>query len=170
LCSAAAAVGLVVVPAAYLAVSADQSHNVAATRKLRAEQAGLVRGRPSAVRRGVYRMPLPADASGVAFFEANTWEEDSLYVEFTTTSAGLTGFLSGLGTSRSHLRGGRVADAVPARLRSRVGWRFPPGHHWACVTLNTRGLRPGHQVTVNLDDPQKPVVFAVSTIHFAHQG
>ncbi|MER6566641.1 hypothetical protein ABT288_10700 [Streptomyces sp. NPDC001093] len=155
-------------PAAYLAISADQSHNVAAARKLRAERAGLVRDTPSTVQRDVYQVPIPAGASDVTFFEANAWEKDSLYVQFTTTPAGLAGFLARLGTNRAHLRDGLVTDVVPTRLRSQVGWRFPPGHHWASTALNPRGLRPAHQVTVNLDDPRRPVVFTVSTIRFAH--
>lgn len=170
LCSGAAAALLVAVPAAYLAISADQSHNVAANRKLRAERAGLVHDTPSSVQRDVYQVPLPAGVSDVAFFEANAWEKDSLYVQFTTTPAGLADFLARLGTSRAHLRDGLVADTVPARLRSRVDWRFPSGQHWAGVTLNKRGLRPTHQITVNLDDPRRPVVFTVSTIRFVHYG
>ncbi|MEU8971512.1 hypothetical protein AB0D11_19965 [Streptomyces monashensis] len=141
---------------------------MAAARRLQAERAGLVRDTPSAVQRDVYQVPVPAGASDVAFFEANAWEKDSLYLQFTTTPAGLTGFLAGLGTSPARLRDGLVTDAVPARLRGHVGWRFPPGHHWAGVTLNPRGLRPAHRITVNLDDPRRPVVFTVSAIHFVH--
>lgn len=168
--SGAAAALLVVVPAAYLAISADQSHNVAAARKLRAERAGLVHNTPSTVQRNVYQVPLPAGVSDVTFFEANAWEKDSLYVQFTTSPAGLADFLAGLGTSRAHLRDGLVAGTVPTPLRSRVDWRFPSGHHWAGMTLNTRGLRPSHQITVNLDDPRRPIVFTVSTIRFVHYG
>ncbi|MFR0352581.1 hypothetical protein [Streptomyces sediminimaris] len=163
-----AAVLLTVIPAVYLAVSADQSHNVAAVRKLRAERAGLVHGAPSAVQRAVYEVPIPPGARGEAFFEANTWEKDSLYVQFTTTRAGLTGFLARVGTSRARLRAGRVTVRVPRGRAARVHWRFPAGRHWAGTTLPAPGLHPSREITVDLDDPREPVVFVVSTIRFVH--
>ncbi|MFI6564502.1 hypothetical protein [Streptomyces sp. NPDC050534] len=166
----AAAVLLTVIPAVYLAISADQSHNVTAARKLRAEQKGLVHETPSAVQRGVYQVPVPPGAGDVAFFEANTWEKDSLYVQFTTTRAGLTGFLARTGTSRAHLRHGRVTIAVPRGQSARVRWRFPAGRHWAGTTLPAPGLHPSREITVNLDDPGRPAVYVVSTIRFVHYG
>lgn len=163
-----AAVLLTVIPAVYLAVSADQSHDVAAVRKLRAERAGLVHGAPSAVQCAVYEVPIPSGAGDEAFFEANTWEKDSLYVQFSTTRAGLTAFLARVGTSRARLRDGRVTISIPRDQAARVGWRFPPGRHWAGTTLAAPGLHPSREVTVDLDDPHRPVVFVVSTIRFVH--
>ncbi|MFJ9539162.1 hypothetical protein ACIRPX_18110 [Streptomyces sp. NPDC101225] len=141
---------------------------MAATRQLRAERAGLVHDTPSTVRRDVYQVPIPAGANDIAFFEDNSWEKDSLFVQFTTTPAGLDAFLARLGTHREHLRDGLVAVDVPPRLAGHVDWRFPPGHHWAGVTLRSRNLRPAHEITVNLDSPHRPVVFTISTIRFVH--
>ncbi|GAA0670082.1 hypothetical protein GCM10009535_57370 [Streptomyces thermocarboxydovorans] len=72
---AAALLGLI--PAWYLAIFADQSHNMAVTHQLREDRAGLFHGMPSAVQRAVYQVPIPAGASDVAFFESNAWEKDS---------------------------------------------------------------------------------------------
>jgi hypothetical protein len=38
------------------------------------------------------------------------------------------------------------------------------------VTLFAPSLHPSREITVNLDDPQKPAVFVVSTIRFVHYG
>ncbi|WP_103889975.1 hypothetical protein [Actinacidiphila yanglinensis] len=161
-----ACVLLALVPAGYLAVAADQSHNVAAAREIDAEQAGLVDGVPSATQQAVYQTPVPAGSGGAAFFEANTWAEDTLYVRFTTTRAGLAAFLRGLGAGPADLRTGRRAVSVPAAAAPKVPWTFPPGHRWAGMTLAGRGPRPSHRITVNLDDPDRPVVFVMSVISF----
>jgi hypothetical protein len=158
---------LVLISAGYLAVAADQSHDVPAVRHLRAEQAGLVSGTPSAVQQALYRVPVPSQARGAAYFEANSWAQDTLYVQFATTRAGLAAFLGQLGAGPAGLRPGFLAAQVPAAQAAQVPWRFPPGHHWAGVALTSAGPGPSHAITVNLDDPQRPVVFVAAAIGFA---
>jgi membrane-associated protein len=162
-----AAVLLMVIPAGYLVISALQSHSVAAARELRAEMAGLVHGAPSAVQRDVYRVPIPPGASDVGFFEANSWRTDSLYVQFTTTPAGLKQFLARLGTRPSHLRSGLITVAIPASQTGHVRWSFPHDHRWAGIALGRPGPHPAYAITANFDDPQRPAVFVVSTISFS---
>ncbi|MDF3291585.1 hypothetical protein [Streptomyces silvisoli] len=158
---------LVVISAGYLVISALQSHSAAAARELRAEMAGLVHGSPSAVQRNVYRVPIPPGASDVGFFEANSWRTDSLYVQFTTTPAGLKQFLARLGTRPAQLRSGLITVAIPASQTEHVRWRFPRDHRWAGIALGRPGPHPAYAITTNFDDPQRPAVFVVSTISFS---
>lgn len=160
---------LVLVPAGYLVVSALQSRSPAAAQEVREEMAGLVHYRPAPVQRHVYQVPIPHHAANIGFFEANSWQTSSLFVQFTTTPAGLRRFLGRLGTSPAQLRDGLVTVSVPAAERSRVGWRFPPGHHWAGLHMAQPGLHPVHDITVDLDAPAHPAVFVVSTISFGHR-
>ncbi|PWI45736.1 hypothetical protein [Streptomyces sp. ICBB 8177] len=161
---------LIVIPAVYLVISGLQSHSAATDKELRAQMAGVVHATPSAVQCGVYEVPIPRDARDVEFYEANSWQTDSLYVRFTTGRAGLAAFLAGLGSGTARLHQGTTAVRVPAGLEGRVGWRFPSGHRWAGTTLTAPDSHPAHEITVNLDDPRNPVVFVVATIRFPHHG
>jgi hypothetical protein len=160
---------LMLIPAGYLADSANQSRNVAVARLLRAERAGLVHGDPSKVQRAVYEVPVPAGASDVAYYEANAWDRDRLYVQFTTSPTGLAGFLHQLGSKPAALHNGKVTVTVPAGEAAYVPWQFPVNEHWAGMTLTTPGLHPDHRITVNLDNPERPTVYVVSSVHFAHR-
>lgn len=150
----------------YFVMSAMLSHSAAAMRKLDAEEAGLVHAWPSHVQRHLYRVPIPQGATGVRFFEANAWASSELYVQFTTTPAGLRAFLAQLGTSPARLKDGDIAIVVPAEQTQHVDWRFTPGHHWASTAVHRPGLGPDTKITVDLDHPQAPVVFVVSTVTF----
>ena len=161
---------LVLIPAGYLAISAVQSHNEAAARELNAEQAGLVNGLPSPVQLAVYRVPVPDQAGGVAFFEANSWSTDTLYVQFTTTQDGLAGFLRQLGATPGDLQAGLRAVTVPTAQAAQVPWAFTGDHRWAGLALTSREPHPPHPayaITVDLDDPASPAVFVTSTVRFA---
>ncbi|MBY8886021.1 hypothetical protein K7472_14305 [Streptomyces sp. PTM05] len=161
---------LTAISVGYLVVSGLQSHSAASEREVRAQTAGLVRGTPSAVQCGVYQVPIPPGAHDVEFYEANSWQADSLYVRFTTDRAGLGAFLARLGTGPARLREGMTAVEVSAARQGQVGWRFPPGHRWAGTTLAAPAPRPAHEITVDLDDPRNPAVFVVSTIRFPRRG
>ncbi|MET7571810.1 DedA family protein [Streptomyces sp. NPDC005492] len=125
---------LVVIPAGYLAISAAQSRNEAAARKRRAERAGLVHDMPSAVERGVYQVPIPTHANAVAFFEANTWEKDSLYVQFTTTPAGLNGLFTRLGTRTAPRSRHHHPSRPPAAGATARPARYPPFQRRSAMT------------------------------------
>jgi hypothetical protein len=130
--------------------------------------AGLVEAEPTTVQRSVYHVPVPPGSSDVAFFEANSWQTSSLYVQFTTTDRRLSAFLAQLGTSSEQLKDGETAISIPARLAKRVDWTFASGHRWAGLALAGPGQGPQHDITVNRDSPKRPTVYVVSTISFAH--
>ncbi|MGW1157488.1 hypothetical protein ACWD48_04430 [Streptomyces sp. NPDC002519] len=151
-----AAALLVLIPAGHLAISADRSRRVAAAHKLRAERGGPVRGIPSAVQRAVCQVPVPSGASGVAFFEATAWEKDSLYAQFTTTPAGLTGFLRRLGAGPARLRDGLVGLVtvkIPARQSRHVRRALPGGSPLGRYDADHTGSVPGSR---DNGEPRRP--------------
>jgi hypothetical protein len=161
---AAIAILLVVGPGGYLAQSAARSHDIAAVRLDTAVRRGTVRARPPAKRLKVYVVPIPLGATDVGYHEANSWRSSSFYAQFTTTPNGLDAFLAGLGSGRRALVEGRVT-VTAAQARS-AGWDIGPHHHWAGVSLRAPGPAPDHEVTVNLDHSEAPVVDVVSTVTF----
>jgi hypothetical protein len=155
---------LVLIPAGYLVVAAEQSRASGRDPQLRAELAGMVEDWPSVVQRRVYKVPVPSNAVRVGYFESDSWRTDTLYVQFTTSAGGLDSFLAQLGTSRAALTDGHVT--ITAEQADRVGWRFSPGHTWSGISRpRTEGL-PAQQITVNLDDPDVPAVYLASTVTF----
>lgn len=155
---------LILVPTGYGAVAAVQSREGDGEKQLKAEKAGLIHQWPSRMQRSLYRVPVPYNASHVGYFEANAWHSSSLYVQFTTTGGGLDTFLAQLGTSRTSLTSGAVT--VTAAQSSRVGWHLGAGHHWSGTTLTKSGSAPSHRITVDLDNPDEPSVYVVSTTNF----
>jgi hypothetical protein len=155
---------LVVVPAGYVVIAAGQSHDPRAAEQLRAEMAGLVHDTPATVQRRVYKLPIPSGVTRPAYFESNSWQTSSLYVQFTTTAGGLDTFLAQLGTSRAGLEHGQLG--ITTDQANRVGWSFPAGHDWDGLSLPGGDGEPSHDITVNLDNPDAPVVYTVSTITF----
>lgn len=155
---------LILVPTGYGAIAAVQSRNNDGDKTTSTKITGLVWGWPSRMQRSVYRVPLPYNAVGVGYQETSAWRSSSLYVHFTTTGGGLDTFLAQLGTGREALRDGRVT--VPGAASARVGWHFAPGHRWAGIALASPGSAPDHRITVNLDNPDLPSVFLLSTTDF----
>ncbi|MCQ4084656.1 hypothetical protein NGB36_29790 [Streptomyces sp. RB6PN25] len=155
---------LVVIPAGYVVIAAGQSHDPQAARQLQAEMAGLVHDTPASVQRRIYQLPIPSGVTQPAYFESNSWRSSSLYVQFTTTAGGLDTFLAQLGISRAELEQGHLT--ITTGQAKRVGWSFPAGHDWDGVSLPGSNGKPGHDITVNLDNPDAPVVYTVSTITF----
>ncbi len=155
---------LILIPSGYGAVAAVQSRDTDGAKSLKAEMAGLVDDWPARTQRSIYQVPIPYNATKVAYFESNSWQTSSLYVQFTTTAGGLDTFLAQLGTGREDFKDGAVT--ITADQSRRVGWKFSPGHAWAGATLPGQGEKPQHRITVNLDNPDKPSVYLVSTTTF----
>nr|WP_202447734.1 hypothetical protein [Streptomyces sp. SID5468] len=155
---------LIAIPAGYGVVAGLQSRDTDGEKTLKAEMAGLVADWPARTQRSIYQVPIPYNATKVAYFESNAWRGSSLFVQFTTTGGGLDTFLAQLGTSRAGLT--ESGQAIPADQARRVGWTFSPGHHWAGATLPRSGQAPAHRVMVNLDDPDKPAVYVISSVAF----
>jgi hypothetical protein len=155
---------LVIVPAGYVVIAAGQSHSPQAARELHAEMAGLVHDTPATMQRRIYQLPIPSGVTKPAYFESNAWHVSSLYVRFTTTAGGLDTFLAQLDISRADLAKGH--PAITRDQAERVGWSFPSGHVWDGISLRGASGKPSHDITVNLDNPDAPVVYTVSTISF----
>jgi predicted RNA-binding protein with PIN domain len=155
---------LILVPTGYGAVAAVQSRDSDGDKQLQAEKAGLIHQWPSRMQCSLYKVPVPYNATHVGYFESNAWSSSSLYVQFTTTGGGLDTFLAQLGTSRTELTSGRVT--VTSAQSTRVGWHFGSGHHWSGTVLSKPGSAPDHRITVDLDNPDEPSVYVVSTTDF----
>ncbi|MFE5794156.1 hypothetical protein ACFQ8C_16470 [Streptomyces sp. NPDC056503] len=152
---------LVGIPAGYLVISAGQSRESGIDKERESSAAGLQDNWPSLMKRRVFEVPVPAGASGVAYYETSNWKTSRLYVQFTTTATGLDTFLAESGTGRSTLTPGLVT--VSDRDTDIVGWTFPDGLSWSGTTVDREDPRPSTDITVDLTDPAFPRVFAVST-------
>ncbi|GHG39488.1 hypothetical protein [Streptomyces hydrogenans] len=152
---------LVGIPAGYLVISAGQSRESGIDKERESSVVGLQDNWPSLMKRRVFEVPVPAGASGVAYYETSNWKTSRLYVRFTTTATGLDTFLAESGTGRSALTSGRIT--VSDRDADIVGWTFPDGLTWSGTTVDREDPRPSTDITVDLTDPAFPRVFAVST-------
>ncbi|MFD8011742.1 hypothetical protein [Streptomyces sp. NPDC058955] len=152
---------LVGIPAGYLVISAGQSRESGVDKERESSVVGLQDNWPSLMKRRVFEVPVPAGASGVAYYETSNWRTSRLYVQFTTTATGLDTFLAESGTSRSALTSGRIT--VSDRDADIVGWTFPDGRTWSGTTVTREDPRPTSDITVDLTDPAFPRVFTVST-------
>ncbi|NML51328.1 hypothetical protein HHL19_14735 [Streptomyces sp. R302] len=152
---------LVGIPAGYLLISAGQSRESGIDKERESSVVGLQDNWPSLMKRRVFEVPVPAGASGVAYYETSNWKTSRLYVQFTTTATGLDTFLAESGTGRSVLTPGRIT--VSDRDADIVGWSFPDGLSWSGTTVDREDPRPSTDLTVDLTDPAFPRVFAVST-------
>ncbi|MEV5941427.1 hypothetical protein [Streptomyces sp. NPDC051994] len=152
---------LIGVPAGYLAISAEQSRTSGRDNESEAAAHGLQNDWPSKTQRRIYDVPVPSDAVAVAYYETNSWKVSKLYVQFKTSAAGLTEFMKDSGTSTAALRPGAVT--VTPEEAQKVGWTFPAGHDWAGTVHAQKDPLPTQNITVDETDPDKPVVFIVST-------
>ncbi|MFF3843026.1 hypothetical protein [Streptomyces sp. NPDC001930] len=152
---------LVGIPAGYLVISAGQSRDSGRDKERESSAAGLQDNWPSLMKRRIFEVPIPAGAWGVAYYETSNWKTSRLYVQFTTTAAGLDGFLAESGTSRAALTPGRIT--VGDRDADIAGWSFVEGMSWAGTTVKREEPRPSTDLTVDLTEPAFPRVYAVST-------
>jgi hypothetical protein len=157
---------LVLVPAGYLAVSADQSRDSGETIQEQAAARELTMVSPTPLQKRVYQVPMPLGARHVAFLETNSWDTSVLDVQFTTTPGGLDTFLAKVGTSRAALLGGW--DAISPAQAKGTGWTFPATRTWAGIRLQQAGDKPDHAIMVDLTDDDAPRVYVVSTVNFQH--
>ncbi|MFI6685642.1 hypothetical protein [Streptomyces sp. NPDC050485] len=152
---------LIGVPAGYLAISAEQSRTSGRDAEGQASAHGLQHDWPSKTQRRIYGVPVPTDAIYVAYYETNSWKVSKLYVQFKTSAAGLAEFMKDSGTSTAALKPGNAT--IAAEDAQKVGWTFPAGHDWAGTTHAQKDPLPTQNITVDETDPDKPVVFVVST-------
>ncbi|MEU9981039.1 hypothetical protein [Streptomyces sp. NPDC050856] len=152
---------LIGIPAGYLVISAQQSRDSGRDKEAESSVTGLRDSWPSKMKRRVFEVPIPAKSTDVAYFETSNWRTSRLYVQFTTSGAGLDDFLDDVGTSRSALEAGDVT--ISERDAGTVGWEFPPRKDWAATTHRQADPRPSQDITVDLTEPAAPRVYVVST-------
>ncbi|MEV5971581.1 hypothetical protein [Streptomyces sp. NPDC051921] len=152
---------LVGVPAGYLVISAGQSRDSGIDKERESSVVGLQDNRPSQMKRRVFEIPIPSDAWHVAYYETSNWKTSRLYVQFTTTAAGLDAYLRDSGTSRAALVPGDVT--VSAHDAEIVGWDFRPDRGWSGTSVSREKPRPTSDIVVSMADPAFPRVYVVST-------
>ncbi|WP_059011247.1 hypothetical protein [Streptomyces specialis] len=153
---------LIAIPAAYLALSAYQSRDSGEDKARSASARALIYEWPSKVMRRIYDVPIPNGAGYVGYYETNSWDESTLYVEFRCSPGQLTAFLEELGTDRSAL-----AEATVTIGRSRadvIGWQLDdPTRTFAGTVVQQSEQEPEVSVTVDLTREERPRVYVVST-------
>ncbi|MFF8960157.1 hypothetical protein [Streptomyces sp. NPDC014894] len=153
---------LVGIPAGYLVISAEQSRESGRHKARESSASGLRDKWPSQMKRRVFEVPIPMKSTDVAYFETSNWKTSRLYVQFTTTAAGLDGFLEGVGSGRGELTDGEIT--VDPRDADTVGWDFTAdGVSWTATRQTNPRPRPSQDITVDLTDPARPTVYVVST-------
>ncbi|MBZ6472709.1 hypothetical protein [Streptomyces griseocarneus] len=152
---------LIAIPAGYLYISAMQSRGGGESKKEQAAATGLEEGWPTRLQRRLYEVSVPPYAEHVAHFETNAWKASSLYLQFTTTREKFDAWLDDYAGSDAELKDGEVTiDEDEADV---VGWKFADGHHWAGTVREQERPKPNLEITANLDNPDFPQVYVVST-------
>ena len=156
---------LIAVPLGYLVRSAFQSRESGQKKERLAASTNLTYGWPSKVQRHVYDVPLPSQSARYAYYETNSWQTSSLYVQFRVPKKRLDDFLEDVGTSPSALRAGNVT--IGHKHAERVGWDFQlKGHSYAGTTYRQSKPRPDVAITVDRTYKRMPRVYVVSTVKF----
>ncbi|QKW03512.1 sugar kinase [Streptomyces sp. NA02536] len=151
---------LIGIPAGYLVISANQSRASGKDKEAKYSATGLTEGWPSKVQRRLYQVPVPHPAWWVASYETNNWRTSRLYVEFETTDAGLSAFLTSLGVRQDALK--RDDLTIGARDREVTGWNFEGPGTWSGFVHEQENPAPTHDVVVNHNKPGYPRVYVVS--------
>ncbi|WAX77185.1 sugar kinase [Streptomyces sp. KMM 9044] len=151
---------LIGVPAGYLMISANQSRASGKDKEARYSANGLTQGWPSKVQRRLYQVPVPHPAWWVATYETNNWKTSRLYVEFETTDAGLSAFLTGMGVQQDDLEPDSIT--IGERDREVTGWKFDRPGIWSGLVNEQENPAPTHDVVVNEGKPGFPRVYVVS--------
>jgi hypothetical protein len=156
---------LVLVPIGYLLISAEQSRDSGEDKQQEAAATVLTHHSwPTKVQRRIYQVPIPVGSTNVGYLETNSWKTSSLYVQFATSPGGLDSFLAQIHTSRAALRQGYFP--VGAAQARRAGWAWRADRVWAGARLTQHGDRPDHSIVVNLNNPDRPYIYLVSTMDF----
>lgn len=156
---------LIAIPAGYLVISAFQSRDSGEDKQRGASAQGLTYDWPSKVLRRIYDVPVPQSSTRVAFYEDNSWDKSTLYVQFRTSPKRLDGFLRKMGDGGTELRDGRVT--ITEKQADRVGWDLDrDGHSYAGGELEQGGGQPDVAVTVDTTQKERPQVHVVSTAQF----
>ncbi|GAB2448393.1 sugar kinase [Streptomyces incanus] len=151
---------LIGVPAGYLMISANQSRASGKDKEARYSATSLTQGWPSKVQRRLYQVPVPHPAWWVTTYETNNWKTSRLYVEFETTDAGLSVFLTSMGVQQDDLK--RDSITISDRDQEITGWKFDRPGIWSGLVNEQKNPAPTHDVVVNEGKPGFPRVYVVS--------
>ncbi|WP_231649090.1 hypothetical protein, partial [Streptomyces clavuligerus] len=152
---------LIGIPAGYLVISAQQSRESGRDKAAESSSSGLRESWPSQMKRRIFEVPIPMKSTQVAYFETSNWRTSRLYVQFTTTSAGLDRFLDEVGAPRATLREGDIT--IGERDADTVGWDFDTDRDWWGTRHDGTKPRPDRDFVVDLSDSARPTVYVVST-------
>ncbi|MEU9503015.1 hypothetical protein [Streptomyces sp. NPDC048196] len=155
---------LIAIPAGYIVISAEQSRDSGEGKEAEAAATGLTNAFPSKVQQRIYNVPVPIGSTPVYYYETNSWETSSLFVQFRTNEWGLEHYLAAVGTSTAALKKDR--RTIPPGQAAKVGWDFSVDWPWAGTTTTSRGPHPSQRIMVSYDEPGHPVVYTVSTVKF----
>lgn len=155
---------LIAIPAGYLVISAEQSRDSGQNKEEEASATGLTWGWPSKVQRRIYNVPIPGYSRPVYYFETNSFDTSSLYVQFRTSQEGLDRFLAHYGLTRDDLEQGK--PSITPKQAARVDWDFTVGGPYAGVVHRQQQPRPTERITVKYATDGHPVVYVLSTTKF----
>ncbi|MEU5212445.1 hypothetical protein [Streptomyces sp. NPDC020742] len=155
---------LIAIPAGYIVISAEQSRDSGEGKEAEAAATGLTNAFPSKVQQRIYNVPVPIGSTPVYYYETNSWQTSSLFVQFRTNEWGLEHFLAAVGTSTAALTKGRMT--IPPDQAAKVGWDFGTDAPWAGTTITSKDPHPSQRIMVSYDEPGHPVVHTVSTVKF----
>lgn len=157
---------MVLVPIGYLLISAEQSRDSGEGKQQEAATTVLSHHSwPTKVQRRIYEVPIPLGSTNVGYLETNSWKTSSLYVQFATTPSGLDTFLAQIRISRAALRTGYIP--ISGQEAKRAGWVWHTDRVWAGARLTQHGDKPDHSIVVNLNNPERPYIYLVSTMDFS---
>ncbi|MGG7570665.1 hypothetical protein [Streptomyces sirii] len=155
---------LIAIPAGYIVISAEQSRDSGEGKEQEAAATGLTNAFPSKVQQRIYNVPVPIGSTPVWYYETNSWQTSSLFVQFRTNDWGLEHYLKAVGTSTAALK--KDHKTIPPEQAAKVGWDFGVDWPWAGTTTTSKAPHPYQRIMVSYDEPGHPVVYTVSTVRF----
>ncbi|MEU7637430.1 MULTISPECIES: hypothetical protein [unclassified Streptomyces] len=155
---------LITIPAGYFVISAEQSRDSGSDKESEAAATGLTNAFPSKLQQRIYNVPVPIGSTPVYYYETNSWQTSSLFVQFRTNDWGLAQYLAAVGTSTAALKKGAIT--IPPDQAAKVGWDFQADWPWQGVAVDRPAPQPSQRIVVSEDEPGHPVVYTVSTVQF----
>ena len=131
---------LIAIPAGYIVISAEQSRDSGEGKEAEAAATGLTNAFPSKVQQRIYNVPVPIGSTPVYYYETNSWQTSSLFVQFRTNKWGLEHYLNG--RRHQHRRPQEEPEDHPPGQAAKVGWDLSIDVPWAGTTTTGRDAAP----------------------------
>lgn len=156
---------LIALPGGYLVQSAFQSRDSGKDKERAAAATSLTYARPPKVSQRIYNVPVPLGATRVAFYEDNSWDKSTMWVQFRTSKKRLKAFMDDIGSDRSSFR--RDHLPISGKQAREVGWSFDEtGHRYWGAVHEQRGSEPDLAIVADTTYSKRPRVYVVSTTEF----